>query len=490
MLRRIGWLAFVLGTCLLTSCQRVQPYRATAPEVRVETPTKDHDAEDWQLRRLSWTEQRERRDLPIVFVPSSNEAEWKHLPTFWNLPTGITTVHLGLPPLQALTAIILSEHHLAIKIKVPRGLPDPTPNIPTTNPPTHGKWRLGKKLFFERMLPVGDDYYSCATCHDPTKSFADANRRSIGGAFNTLSLINVVYNRRQFWDGRVETLEETVVRSLDDERPAIDKVSRDANKERALKQHIWSGFVKGLVDEKDRRYYADFDLVFGVEHPTQDTVAKALATYMRTILAGDSLYDRANEVRLRKKGPVLLADHFKAVLDEPGAKSLEDEDYSKKPTLDKMPDLLWDGHELFQGKARCAQCHQGPLFTDQDYHNIGYAGEEGAPPISGVETGRSAHVPVGRKEYRLVGAFRTPSLRNVSQTSPYFHNGSHLTLRDVVRFYDSGIIPTVHLARALHEGNHELRLRLSKDEGDALVMFLRSLQSAPVDPIVAAPPRP
>ena len=433
--------------------------------------------------RLSWgpAAPLERRDLPIVFIPETSP-EWPHLPAFWT-HSPLIPVYIGLP-LATLSAIVLADQHQTIRIKVPRGLPDPTPHLPPTNPPTYGRWRLGQKLFYERKLKAGSDTFACASCHKPDLAFTDGSSRPNDGVYNTLSLINVVYNRQQFWDGRVQTLEETLFRGLDDE-----KTRDDTQRDQALKQHIWGGFVSTLVKEK--RYDSEFLMVFGVEHPSQDTVAKALATYLRTILAGDSLFDRAEERRRQADAKTLTAEHFQAALDDDAAKRLLDR-YAKDPTRDEMPALLAQGHALFLGKARCASCHGGPLFTDQDYHNIGY-GETAMPKI-GVEAGRSVHVSVGLKEVRLIGAFRTPGLRNLARTRPYFHDGSRQNLREVVDFFDHGIFYSPYfLADQLRDdavddwgrpSKREQQLRLSEQEKDALVMFLRSLEGTPVDPII------
>ena len=473
MPRRCSLLCFAVGLLLLPSCQRALQY----PAISKDTPKQKEADADEVPYRLGWSEPSERRDLPIVFVPDTS-AEWQQLPAFWTHWPPIP-LHLGLPPLPAITAIALADQHQAIKIKVPRGLPDPTPHIPTNNPPTYGRWRLGKQLFFERKLKAGADTYACASCHKPDLGFADGRDRPLDGAYNTLSLVNVVYNRQQFWDGRVQTLEETLVRSLEDERTVDDVRQRD----KALKQHIWGGFVRTLVQEK--KYDNDFELIFGVDHPSQDTVAKALATYMRTILSGHSLFDRADQFRRDKKAPALTAEHFKAVLKDEHEQSLLDK-YSTAPNRDEMPAMLAKGYELFRGKARCAQCHTGPLFTDQDYHNVGYHdAREGSPPI-GQETGRSVHVPIGQKEMRLVGAFRTPSLRNLARTRPYFHDGSMPTLPSVLDFYGRSVRLNVsYLAKELRADEREQQLRLSADEMDALVMFLRSLEGTPVAPIVS-----
>jgi cytochrome c peroxidase len=469
MVQRFCLLLFAAGLCLLTSCARAQQYKAVPQEAKGDRKA---DENNDSLFRYSWLEPAKVPDLPLVFVPDSS-AEWKNLPGDWNLFPPLET-HLGVPatPIQAVAAVGFLEANRVIKIKVPRGLPDPTPHVPALNPLTHGKWRLGKALFFTPMLKAGGKSYACATCHDPRHGFAEDPSNPPGAKYNTLSLINVVYNRRQFWDGRVGALEETLFRGLDDERP----MDPDKRLERGLQEHVWGGFVRSLVDEK--RFNEDFLFVFGIARPTQDAVAQALATYMRTILSGDSLYDQAANGK-----PPTAAQFAPLLKDEVTASSLRETIGSKTPRREEMPALLATGFELYQ--KHCAQCHPGPLFTDHDYHNVGYGGKD--QPDIGVETGRSVRVPVGMTESRLNGAFRTPTLRNLVVTNPYFHDGSQRTLREVVEFFDDGISMSRHLAPALKDGEHRRRLHLMPPEIDALVIFLRSLQGRPVSPIVALP---
>lgn len=480
MVRRCGFLLFVAGLCLLTSCQRAQQYKAIPKEAVTKAEPKEEESEKF-LSQLSWIEPAETPDTPIVFVPSSS-GEWPKLAAYWNalpFPGGLPTVHLGLPPMQMAAAWALVEHHTVIKIKVPRGLLDPTPNFPPPNPPTLGKWRLGKKLFFTPMLTAGSKKYSCATCHDPRHGFAEDPANPPGARYNTPSLINVAYNRRQFWDGRVRTLEEALFQSANDERRA----DPEKRLEKGFERHVWGGFARALAE--DGRFHKDFIAVLGVQ-PTQDAVAQALATYLRTILAGDSLYDRAEQVRRDKNAKTLTAAHFaELVKDEVTAGPLRDSVSSDKPKREEMPMLLVKGHELFHGKARCARCHQGPLFTDDDFHNIGCDAKESWPLDK--ETGRAVHVPIGLKEARLIGAFRTPSLRNLEKTYPYFHHASGRTLRDVVDFYDIGVLPAPYLAKTLKDGERPQSLLLSAADRDALVIFLRSLQGQEVDSMVMRP---
>ncbi len=418
-----------------------------------------------------------RPDVPLEFVPAA-EKEWAALPGFWNpFPppaAGMRTAHLGLPPLSAVAAMALADAQQVIKIKVPLGLPDPRPLIPAANPPTHGRWKLGKKVFFERVLQAGGDYYACATCHRPEHGFAQPRPRPIDGVRNTSGLINVVFNRHQFWDGRAQYLEEVIVASLDDERPAD---ASPPGRERPQVTHRWGGLVQSL--DKNEAYRAEFRQVFGIAKPTQDAIAKAVATYMRTILSGDAVFDRAEAERQRKGAQALTADHFLAVLDDAAVKRLGGE----KLTKAEAGRLLARGAEVFHGRAGCAACHRGPLFTDHDFHNIGFGDPDVGPP--GQETGRFARVPVGLKETRLIGAHRTPSLRALPRTNPYFHHGKGSTLRQVVQFYNRGIEPSPALALPLRAGDMEQVLNLEVEEIDALVLFLQSLDGSPVDPVVS-----
>lgn len=421
------------------------------------------------------------RDAPIEFVPSSSP-RWAALPKFWNpdpIPgAGAATIYLGLPPLEAIIAFGMVEQMQVYRIKVPAGLPDPNPLIPEANPPTYAKWRLGRHLFFAPILRSGENTYACADCHKPDTGFSDGCRLCFRGNVNTPSLINAVYNRHQFWDGRATALEEVVVRSLEDERPASEEPKRLP----AEVTHIWGG----LVNELGARpvYRAAFQAVFGIEQPTQDAIAKALATYLRTLLSGDSLYDGAEARRRAEKAPSLAAEHFLPLLDDATLKTLGGGKLRKAEAAAQLA----RGYTLFHGKANCAVCHPGPLFTDHDFHNIGVNAADSLPPLD-APTGRIATVPIGLKELRLVGAYKTPTLRALPRTGPYFHNGKRHTLRDAVTLYDHEIRPTRYLAAALRSGDREQNLHLSDAEIDALVLFLESLDGAPLDPIVAAPPR-
>src|SRR5262249_37904170 len=139
-----------------------------------------------------------------------------------------------------------------------------------------------------------------------------------GGVMNTPSLMNCVYNTHQFWDGRATALEEVVQRRLDDERPPAETpVPRD---KRAEWRHAWSGVVGRL--RRDPEYVKQFQAVFGND-PTQDGMAKALATYLRTILSGNSLYDRAEQERARRRAREVEVRDFEKVVTEAALPGLE-----------------------------------------------------------------------------------------------------------------------------------------------------------------------
>lgn len=435
------------------------------PEVGSSVPA------DW-----TWLEPRPAVDVPIVFVPAT-AAEWSSLPRYWNMapvpPLGLPTIHLGLEPLHAVAASALAEQARSVRIKVPRGLPDPTPWLPAGNPPTLAKWRLGKKLFFAEILPISNaepitraDRTSCAHCHRPEHGFAEKLATNHLGDRNTPSLINVVYRKQFFWDGRADSLEQTIVRDRQDEKlPVADRPAR----------HAWGGGVGVIRD--DTEYRREFQEAFGIRRPTQDAIAQALATYVRTILSGDSAIDRAAD-------PAgLNADTLAAALDDDLLKSgggLKREAAAKQVVA---------GHALFHGKARCHFCHPPPLYFDGDFHNIGLEGSD-VRQILGEDLGRFAFVPVGLKEARLRGAYRTPSLRALPRTGPYMHRGKMATVAAIIEFFDRGIAARSNqfLAKPLLESPGRARaLELDSHEKAALALFLRALDGEPVDAMVASP---
>src|SRR5262245_57992846 len=147
--------------CLLAGCQRAQQYPPLGKKVEIK---EEKFAEnESQLREYSWIEPRPVRDTPIVFVAESNP-EWATLKKFWNEPppaVGLPTIHIGFAPLEIAASWAMVVENTVVKIKVPRGLPDPTPHVPAANPPSLGKWRLGKALFAMTIAKSLKRNYSC-----------------------------------------------------------------------------------------------------------------------------------------------------------------------------------------------------------------------------------------------------------------------------------------------------------------------------------------
>lgn len=260
----------------------------------------------------------------------------------------------------------------SLLVPLPRQSPEPA-----DNPMTPEKVSLGKQLFFDPRLSGNNDM-SCATCHVPDKAFGDgvALNKGHGGktlARNTQSCLNVGFFSTFFWDGRASTLEEQAlgpIQSPDEMHQDLDQLEAE---------------LKAIPD-----YVAQFQSVFGTK-PNRDGIAKALAAYQRTLVTGPSDFDR-----------YLMGDKNALSAD------------AKR------------GLELFEGEARCIECHNGPLLSDGKFYRLG---------VSEKDEGRAKIT--GKKEDRF--RFRTPSLRNIAETGPFMHDGSLKTLDEVVTFYYRGI---------------------------------------------------
>lgn len=258
----------------------------------------------------------------------------------------------------------------------------PPMRYPPGNPPDRAKEALGRQLFFDPRLS-GSGQIACASCHDPDLGWSDGRTTSFGHnrrklARNAPSILNGGYRGALFWDGRAASLEEQAVAVLSnvDEMHSGDRV-----------------VVDHLADVPE--YVESFRRVFGVERPGLDEVALALAAFERTVVSGRTRFD------------AFVGGRRTALADDELA-----------------------GLHLFRTDARCLNCHSGPLFTDDAYHAMGLS-------LYGrrfEDLGR--HKVTARPED--AGAFRTPSLRDVTRTSPYMHNGL-FELQEVLRLYNAGM---------------------------------------------------
>jgi cytochrome c peroxidase len=283
---------------------------------------------------------------------------------------------------------------------------------PATNPTSARAVALGRRLFFDPALS-SDRSVSCATCHRPEHAFSDTVALSFGvggrrGRRNAPTVINRAYARSLFWDGRVSSLEEQVLHPIQD------------SLEMALPLDELLVRLAG-----DARYRSDFQRAFG-EAPTTGNVARALASYLRTLRVGNAPVDR-----YRAGDTTALSSSARR------------------------------GLTLFLGRANCARCHVGSNFTDEEFHDTGIAWRGGALADSGrYEVTHDA---------RHLGAFKTPTLREAACTAPYMHDGSIATLEEVVDFYDRGGHPNPYL-------DDEIRpLRLSTQDRRDLVLLLIAL---------------
>jgi cytochrome c peroxidase len=324
--------------------------------------------------------------------------------------------------------------------------------IPPDNPQTADKVALGQKLFFDGRLSA-DGTVACSSCHDPARAFTDGRAVSIGikgriGQRNAPTILNALYNTTQFWDGRARTLEEQaafpIVNPAEMGQPNLDAaVAR----------------VAGV-----REYRKAFEQVFRGP-PNGTNLLRAIASYERAEVAFDSPFD-----------------HFIA---------------GEKSALDVSAKRGW---ALFSGRGRCTACHalipgqpDVTTFTDHRFHNIAVvtvradmvamarqaeqvvrSGDMGAVDRTAIQSDLSL---LGRflvtRQDADIGAFKTPGLRNLLMTAPYFHDGSHRTLWDVMDHYNKG----GDLNDPFLDRDIQL-LALKEAEIDDLVAFLASLTSS------------
>jgi cytochrome c peroxidase len=471
---RRRWLT-ALVPLLLAGCQPAVKYGGKpAPAADKPTPSAAAATDD----PLDWLDAHRAPldDIPIVFVHEADGDEWAKLPGYWNTPEAQAAALIGLGPGLAPP---VADVKPAVKVKVPAGLDDPRSAAASfaADPPTRRKWELGRDLFFDKSWLTDKGDLSCASCHRPESGFADGvpGHGDRHDPVNTPTLVNGLYNPRQFWDGRVGALEEVV------QRTPADETTPPAGKEF---RHVWPGVI-GRLRDPDYHFKQKFLNAFGAA-PTQDSLGRALAAYLRTLLAGDSLYDRAlgaaeAEAKAKNKPAELAAAHFEKFLDDAALQALGREKADKAAVAAE----LLHGYRLFMNQdekvqpTNCAACHHGREFTDGGFHNVGVGWRD---PDPARYPGHFPYAPLGQKSRTLVGAYKTPTLRGLLRTGPYFHDGSQETLEDAVRFHTQGWKNNDFIDPQLQP------LLLKPDELNALVLFLKALNGDPVDASVARPP--
>jgi len=289
--------------------------------------------------------------------------------------------------------------------------------IPSSNLNYTAKIELGKQLYFDGRLSK-NNAISCAFCHNPGTGFADPRQTSIGvgggvGGRQSPTVYNTGLNHVQFWDGRARSLEEQAI------GPIHNPVEMAETHEHVVAK---LGKIKG--------YQQQFKAVFGTDVNLQG-IAEAIAAYERTVLSTNSAFDR-----------YVLGDQ--KAMDEGAVRGLA----------------------LFKGKARCILCHNGPNFTDNQFHNLG------VPQVGPMKEDLGRFV-VSRAE-KDRGAFKTPTLRSITETAPYMHDGAFKTLEEVVEFMDQGGGSNPNLSPLVKP------LNLTAEEKSDLVAFLKALAGEPI----------
>ncbi len=296
----------------------------------------------------------------------------------------------------------------------PAGVP-----FPRDNPFSEAKAELGHKLFFDPRVS-GPSTMSCASCHNPALSWGDGLPTAVGSAANVLgrrspTILNLAWADALMWDGRAGSLEEQ----------ATGPMQAPGEMNQTMPKLI--SILGGIPG-----YRAAFQSAFPGEGITEKTIAKAVATYERTVVSGDAPFDKWI------KGDETAID-----------------DAAKR------------GFVAFNTKGNCAACHSGWRFTDDSFHDIG---------LPDADLGRGKLVE-GVEPLRY--AFKTPGLRNIALRAPYMHNGSVATLPDVVRHYDGGFRKRPSLSAEVY------KLNLSPKEVEEIVAFMKTLTST--DATIAVP---
>ena len=297
--------------------------------------------------------------------------------------------------------------------------PLPAGIYPQDNPWSQEKEDLGKLLYYDPRLS-GDNSISCASCHHPSKGWSDGQPRAIGFGGKELgrhspTIINSGYFEVQMWDGRAPTLEAQA------KGPIQAAVEMNQNADELIEE-------LGAIPE----YRERFSMVFGDSGLTFDNIAKAIATFERSVVSTNSAYDK-----------YMQGDE------------------------NAMSSAAINGMKLFFGKAKCGICHNGPALTDSGFHNIGVKQH-------GPLTEDLGRYNISKDDFDK-GAFKTPGLRSISQSAPYLHDGSEATLKGVVEFYNRGGDVAENRTSLITP------LELSEQEVLEMLEFLKALDGEPIN---------
>ena len=326
------------------------------------------------------------------------------------------------------------------------GLPDL--KVPADNVQTVEKIQLGKRLFNDKRLSA-DGTISCASCHQQHKGFSDGLTFAKGisgqiGVRNSPTIFNAAFYKTFFVDGRKSSLEEQAL------APFTNSIEHGLKDNQTL-----VSIVSGLPD-----YQAAFKEVFKInpEQITAEDIGKAIASFERTLVKGNSVFDR----------------------------------YYFGRDKSQLSDSAARGLRIFRRKGNCANCHEiswnNALFTDNRFYNIGIGSKELTTVLEKIEHAQTQNKSIASLNLTAaqqselgrfnvtgimndIGKFKTPTLRNIALTAPYMHDGSLKTLKEVIEYYDKGGHQNRFLDAAIFP------LELTRQEKQDLEAFLRSLNS-------------
>jgi cytochrome c peroxidase len=283
--------------------------------------------------------------------------------------------------------------------------------FPKENPYTAAKADLGRTLFFDPRLS-GANYISCGTCHNPSFAWGDGLAKGIGHAMTKLgrrtpTILNLAFGEDLMWDGRFETLEQQAL------GPMSAPVEMNQN-------------MKAIVAELQQipEYRTLFNVSFPGKGITVENIAKAIATFERTVVSGVAPFDRW----------------------------VAGDEHSISASAKR-------GFDLFNNKANCVACHSGWNFTDSSFHDIG---------MPDKDIGRGKVVP---GVVVMQHAFKVPTLRNAVERAPYMHDGSLKNLYSVVDHYNKGFVTRPSKSEEIYA------LKLNDAETKDLVEFMKTLSS-------------
>lgn len=290
---------------------------------------------------------------------------------------------------------------------------------PKDNKLTPERIELGKLLYFDKRLSSSEQF-SCATCHHPKRGWTDLVpvSKAIGagrGPRNSPTILNSAYGTRQFWDGRVKTLEQQ----------ALGPIEADVEMNMNLEELIPKlNAIKGYQELFKKAYPESKGII------TKEYLAKAIASFERTVLSTIAPFDK-----------YIMGDE-----------SAINEDAKK-------------GFELFTNKAHCSDCHDKFNFSDGSFHNIGLHDGE----LQGKELGRY----LTKRRAAWYGVFKTPTLRDVTKSWPYFHDGSVKTLEEATAICGNG---GRYVNNVQNKSTYIIDRKLTRDEIDDIVEFMKTLE--------------